>query len=179
MQRRHLWALAAASAWPAVATANPAPVEVLRAWPQARLVGRGRLRFLGLRIYEARLWAPGRVGADDWAGQAFALELDYARALDGAAMAERSLVEMRRQGQIDPARAERWLALMKATFPDVREGDRLTGLHQPDAAARLYFNGELRSQWPDAALARQFFGIWLAPQTSSPSLREALLGGGA
>jgi hypothetical protein len=179
MQRRHLWALAAAGAWPAVVWADAAPAEVERTWPQARLVGRGRLRFMGLRIYEARLWAPGRIGADDWSAQPFALELAYARALDGAAMAERSLAEMRRQRDIDPVQAERWLALMKASFPDVREGDRLTGLHRPEEGARIYFNGELRQQWPEAALARQFFGIWLAPQASVPSLREALLGGGA
>jgi hypothetical protein len=28
---------------------------------------------------------------------------------------------------------------------------------------------------PDPAFAERFFGIWLAPQTSEPALREALL----
>lgn len=39
--------------------------------PQARLSGRSTLRFFGLDIYEARLWADA----------GFALELEYHRAL--------------------------------------------------------------------------------------------------
>lgn len=159
--------------------AQALPFEVAGAWPQARLVGSGRLRFLGLRIYDARLWSPARPGADDWDTQPLALELQYARALVGAQIAERSLEEMRRQGPIEAATAERWLAGMKSTFPDVRDGDRLTGIYQPGAAARFFFNGSARGEWADTVLSRRFFGIWLSPQTSEPSLREALLGGRA
>lgn len=186
MNRRHLVAHlalgAAALGAPAVRAQNAAltaPPEVAREWPQARLVGSGRLRFLGMRIYDARLWSPSRPGAEDWDAQPLALELQYARNLVGSLIAERSLEEMRRQGPIDAARAERWLAAMKATFPDVREGDRLTGIHQPGAVARFYLNGTPRGEWADPVKARLFFGIWLSPQTSEPSLREALLGGRA
>lgn len=159
--------------------APTAPPEVTREWPQARLVGSGRLRFLGMRIYDARLWSPSRPGAEDWDAQPLALELLYARNLVGSLIAERSLEEMRRQGPIEAARAERWLADMKATFPDVREGDRLTGIHRPGTVARFYLNGTPRGEWADPLKARLFFGIWLSPQTSEPSLREALLGGRA
>ena len=184
MNRRHLVARLALGAAvlgaPAVRAQNAAPTappEVAREWPQARLVGSGRLRFLGMRIYDARLWSPSRPGAEDWDAQPLALELQYARNLVGALIAERSLEEMRRQGPIDAARAERWLAAMKATFPDVREGDRLTGVHRvDDDAARFFHNGRLRGEWRDSDFARQFFGIWLAPATSEPALREALLG---
>ena len=178
----HLAAGAAALAAPAVraqAVAPVAPPEVAREWPQARLVGSGRLRFMGLRIYDARLWSPTRPGFDDWDTQPLALELQYARKLVGAQIAERSLEEMRRQGPIDPTRAQRWLAAMQDTFPDVRDGDRLTGLHLPGTAARFFHNGTPRGEWPDPLKARLFFGIWLSPQTSDPSLREALLGGRA
>jgi hypothetical protein len=155
------------------------PPEIGSEWPQARLVGSGRLRFLGLRIYDARLWAPGALSVADWAEQPLALELIYARALDGPQIAERSLDEMRRQGDIAGLVAERWLATMKATFPDVRDGDRLTGIYRPGQTTRFFQNASLRGEWRDAALARQFFGIWLSPQTSQPTLREALLGGRA
>jgi hypothetical protein len=64
----------------AVARAQQAaPAEVAAEWPQARQLGSGRLRFMGLRVYDARLWAPGPLGADDWAARPFALELVYAR----------------------------------------------------------------------------------------------------
>lgn len=169
---------ALALAAPAV-RAQAAPFEVASEWPQARLVGRGLLRFVGLRIYEARLWSPGRPTPDDWASQPLALELQYARSLVGAQIAERSLEEMRRQGPIDPALAERWLAAMKITFPDVRDGDRLTGVYRSGMAARFFHNGSARGEWSDALKAQRFFGIWLSPQTSEPALREALFGGRA
>jgi hypothetical protein len=92
------------------ARATAAPAEVQAELPGARLQGRGQLRFLGLRVYEARLWV-GPQSADAAAWQVpLALELEYMRALQGPKIAERSLVEMRRQGDIAPAAAERWLA---------------------------------------------------------------------
>lgn len=159
------------------AGAGSAPPEVASNLPGARRIGQARLRFMGLAIYDASLWSPDRLGPDDWSSAALAIELVYARSLAGARIAERSLVEMRRQGTIDEPTAERWLALMRSTFPDVNAGDRLTGVHRPGDAASFHFNGRLLRTWDDRLLARQFFGIWLAPQTSEPALREALFGG--
>ena len=64
---------------------------------------------------------------------------------------------------------------MTRLFPDVEAGDRITGVQRPGEGARFYFNAALRGEVPDAEFARRFFGIWLAPQTSEPALREALL----
>lgn len=161
----------------AAAGAATAPAEVHALWPQARLVGQARLRVLGFHVYDARLWSPQRPMPEDWTLQPFALELVYARALSGAAIAERSVDEMRRQGEPTGPQAGRWLALLKATFPDVAAGDRLTGVHRPGTPARFHHNGAGVGEWSDAELVRRFFGIWLAPQTSEPALREALFGG--
>ena len=162
----------------AQAMAPPAPAELAADMPQARLQGSGRLRFLGLRIYDARLWSgPTPVGAE-WAAVPLALELEYARGLAGTQIAERSLVEMRRQAEPTPETAARWLAAMKAVFPDVREGDRITGVNVPGLGARFFHNGRLRGEVLDPDFARQFFGIWLSPRSSEPALRAALLGTG-
>lgn len=189
MRRRDVLMLGLAASGAALAQDGaPAsvPPELAGPWPQARLVGRARLRVFGLHVYDARLWAPPAAAPDalalDWPAQPFALELQYARRFEGPRIAERSLQEMRRQAAIAPEQADRWLATMTSTFPDVRDGDRLTGLHQPGgdtSRARFFLNGQPRSEWTDAALVRQFFGIWLAPQTSEPALRAALLGGRA
>jgi hypothetical protein len=182
MQRRRLLPLlAAALVAPATALANPGaakPPELVQALPQAALRGEGRLRFFGLHVYDARLWAPAPVSADAWADTALALELAYARTLYGRAIAERSLEEMRRQGEIAPAQGERWLTEMERLFPDVRDGDRLTGLYRPGRGAAFFLNGQPRGEVADPEFARRFFGIWLAPQTSEPALRERLLSGG-
>ena len=182
---RRAWLLAAGVAWagPALSqAANPAataaPAELAADLPQARLQGSGRLRFLGLRIYDIRLWAGTSLVGAQWAGVPLALELEYARSLDGAQIAERSLVEMRRQAEPAADTAERWLAAMKKMFPDVREGDRITGVNLPGQGARFFHNGKLRGEVRDTEFDRLFFGIWLSPRTSEPALRESLLGAG-
>jgi hypothetical protein len=170
--------LALPLAWPALVDAQAnAPAELLAELPGARLIGRGTLRFLGLRIYEARLWAGAAPSAADWAAAPLALELQYARALDGARIAERSLTEMRRQEDIATESARRWLGAMTQIFPDVKEGDRITGLNLPGIGARFFVNGQARGEVRDTDFARLFFGIWLSPRTSEPPLRDALLGG--
>ncbi len=149
--------------------------------PGARLRGRGRLSFLGLPVYDIALWAEAPVGAGlEWQTQPLALEITYARRLEGRRIAERSLQEMRRQAAIAEDDATRWLAAMRGIFPDVQEGDRITGIHMPDGQtqgqARFLFNDRAAGVVADARFGRLFFGIWLSPQTSEPRLRESLLG---
>jgi Chalcone isomerase-like len=143
--------------------------------PQWPARGQGRMRFLGLSVYDIALSSPDPLQAS-WAAQPLMLTLSYARALKGGAIAERSLEEMRRQGPIAEADAQRWLAGMREAFPDVKEGDRLAGLHEPGEGARFWFNGTPRGPRFDADFSRRFFGIWLAPETSEPKLRAQLLG---
>ena len=185
-QRRLLLGAAAAAVGALVLPARPAwavaaPQEVAAALPGARLQGSGKMRVLGLHVYDARLWAAAPLAAGagavaPWADAPVALEVLYARRLVGAQIAERSLVEMRRQGEIAEADAQRWLAAMTRLFPDVGAGDRLTGVNLPGRGARFYANGTARGEVAEPAFAQRFFGIWLAPQTSAPALREALLG---
>lgn len=177
-RRQALGTLGALTAFalPGFGLAQALPTEVATELPGARLQGSGRLRFLGLRVYEARLWAPTTVAAAEWSRTPLALELLYARKLVGRMIAERSLEEMRRQGEIESAQAERWLGRMKELFPDVSEGDRITGVKRPGESTRVFFNGALKGEVRDADFTRLFFGIWLSAQTSEPALRDALLG---
>jgi hypothetical protein len=161
---------------PALAADLPLPTELQATLPQAKLRGTGVLRFFGLRVYEARLWTLPDFNADDYARSRFALELVYDRKLEGAAIAERSVAEMRRVGSFDEAQAKRWLALMKQAFPDVAATDRLLGLTDGQGDVRFFHNGRPTAQTVDADYARLFFGIWLARQSSAPALRDALLG---
>jgi hypothetical protein len=180
MQRRAivtlLPAVLASTAMPGLALARPAPREVAEELPAARLQGSGRMRFMGLRIYEVHLFMAAQAAAADWASAPLALEIEYARGLDGGQIAARSLEEMRRQAEIDAARGERWLAEMRRLFPSVKSGDRLTGVQRPGESARFFFNGGFQGEVRDAEFARLFFGIWLSPRTSEPALRASLLG---
>lgn len=171
-------ALLATAGEAAATLAVAAPPEVAAALPDARLRGSGRLTFLGLHVYDARLWVSDGFEPSAFESHPAALELTYARRLVGRQIAERSLKEMQRVPGIAPAQAEAWLAEMKQAFPDVAAADRITGVHRPGEAMRFYKNGRLRREVRDAEFARRFIGIWLAQQTSQPQLREALLGGG-
>jgi hypothetical protein len=154
------------------------PAEVTAELPGARLLGNGRLTFFGLHVYDARLWVADGFTAEQFAAKPLALELEYARTLYGRQIAERSLEEMKRVGGVAEDLAQRWLDAMKQTFPDVNKGDRITGLQKPGESTRFFFNAALRGEVRDAEFTRRFFGIWLAPQTTEPKLRLALLGPG-
>jgi len=170
MKRRScLLALPALLGLPLRAAASPAEL------PPWQLQGQAQMRFLGLLIYDVRLWVPAKVGAPDWATQDLALELQYARSLSGKEIAKRSLAEMRRQGEINAAQAKSWLAEMEAAFPDVKAGDRITGQFEPGKAAQFFFNGQRGRRVADAEFARLFFGIWLSAHSSEPKLRQQLL----
>jgi hypothetical protein len=177
LRRRALLLAVAALAAPLGVRARTAPPEMLAEWPSARLHGSGRLRFLGMHVYDIRLWtSQARFADEDWARTPLALEIEYARPLAGKLIAERSIDEMRRSGPIAPDTESRWLAELSELFPDVKAGDRVTGVQRPGGTTRLFFNGTLRGEVRDAEFTRRFFGIWLAPATSQPRLRESLLG---
>ena len=151
------------------------PAELALALPDAQWAGSARLRFFGLNVYDASLWVAPGFSAATYARHTFGLELVYLRFLTGSAIAERSLQEMARAQAIAPEQAKRWLAAMQAAFPDVKAGDRFTGLHNPVQGARFWLNGQARAAVPDPEFSRLFFGIWLSDATSEPGLRRELL----
>ena len=147
--------------------------------PGSRLQGEATLRFIGLRIYHARLWTAPDFRAAHALDQPLLLELEYLRDLDGRAIAERSLKEMQREGGFSEAQGRQWLAQMQRLFPNVRAGDRISGLNSPGQGVSFWHNGQPLGRVDDADFARRFFGIWLAPSTSEPAMRLVLLGQGA
>lgn len=141
----------------------------------SRMLGQYTLRFIGLRIYEARLWAPPDFDLHQLGQQPIVLELQYLRALKGPLIAERSLKEMRLGGRFSDEQGDSWLRAMEAAFPDVSSGDRITGVLMPGVGARFLWNDRPTGIINDPLFATLFFGIWLGPNTSQPAMRSALL----
>lgn len=146
---------------------------VREAIPAAGIVGSGTLSWFGFHAYDAALFAAGGRFID---GQPFALELTYARDFKGVAIAERSVSEIRKLGLGSDTELATWLDTLQTLFPDIRKGDRLTGVATPNAPARFFHNCRLIGALTDERLARAFFAIWLDPRTSAPELRARLLG---
>lgn len=153
----------------------PPPPEIAADLPGALWSGTARMRYFTFNVYDAALWVAPGFSASRYAQSPFVLQLSYLRSLDGHAIAQRSLVEMRRGATLTAAQEQRWLAAMEGAFPDVKAGDRITGVHQPGLGARFWFNGTARGLVADTEFSRLFFGIWLAETTSEPRLRTALL----
>ena len=145
--------------------------------PQHRLLGKTRLRVWGFQVYDARLWVTPGFKPAQFASQPFALELSYLRDFTSADIAERSLEEMRRSATISDEQAKTWTAALLRVMPEVKKGDRITGINKVGEGALFLVNGQPGGEIRDAEFARLFFGIWLSPKTSEPQMRTALLAG--
>jgi hypothetical protein len=155
------------------------PAAVSQELGTAKALGHTRLAVYGFNIYDAKLWAADGFIAANYDQEAFALELRYLRGFKGDMIAERSIKEMRRIGNINAEQAKQWLDAMKKTFPDVKKGDQLIGIHKPDGTASFILNGKPVGDIQDDEFSRLFFGIWLSPKTSQPKMRNELIGSSA
>jgi hypothetical protein len=159
-----------------IALAVCAASAALASTDPLRLHGEGSLRWFGLKIYEARLFAPQQFAPQQTFQAPFALELTYSRTFAGEKIAQVSIDEIKRLGIGNKAQHEQWLAQMKGLFPSVAPGDRLRGVHQPGQGAEFFFNDRPIGMVKDPAFSSAFFSIWLDPKTAEPGLRRSLLG---
>jgi len=143
--------------------------------PAAVRLGGGELRWFGLRIYHATLWAEQQPFQPQ---RAFALQLQYHRSISRERLADTSLDEIRRLSRKlpDSATLARWRSTLLNAFTDVSAGDELIGVYRPGLGMRLYNQRQLLSEIDDPALAQAFFGIWLDQRSRDQSLRQQLIG---
>lgn len=140
------------------------------------LKGQFLFRFFGLDIYQAQLWVDGAMNANLYEEGQLALQLVYARNLNGSEIAKRSLQEIKNQVKVSPEQEQIWLEQMVKIFPNVKNGDHITGVYGPAQKAVFFFNQKYLGELSDIELSKRFFGIWLSPQTSEPKMRLHLLG---
>ena len=152
--------------------APPLPEAVIREYPSLKELGEGRLRFIGIHVYDVSLWIPGAAFS---VKEPYAIELRYAINIKSHSLSERSIKEMRGQGLKDEARFAVWEKEMNRVFPDLKPGDRLVGVHVPGKEARFYSQDKFLGSVADAEFAQAFFAIWLDEKTSQPGLRAKLL----
>lgn len=154
---------------PAVAASD----VILAKLQNPKIVGEGVLTYAFWDVYKATLYAPD----GQWdARKPFVLSIEYYRDIKGAAIADRSVQEIRRQGFSDEIILAAWHSQMKAIFPDVQNGTTLSAAYIPGKETIFYRNGKRISAIKGDAFASHFFAIWLGQNTSEPSLRQALLG---
>jgi hypothetical protein len=144
--------------------------------PQAQALGEGEMRWFGLRIYHATLWAEQRPFQPE---RPFALQLRYHRNIGRQRLVQTSVDEIRRLDRtgIDAGVLARWEQTLGGAFTDVAPGDELIAVYAPARGMRLYNQQRWLADINDPQLARAFFGIWLDADTRDQDLRRKLLGG--
>ncbi|MEP4768067.1 MAG: chalcone isomerase family protein [Roseibium sp.] len=158
---------------------NPAHADLgaaANSVPAASLVGKGRMTFLGFKIFDAELYAPG--GAYS-ASKPFALKLTYLRNFKGVDIAKRSASEIKKLGNVSKAKLVSWTRQMETIFPNVSPGQSITGVRTATGGTRFYFENRNIGTIKDPAFSRNFFNIWLGNSTSNPRLRARLVGAGS
>ena len=166
--RRLLWLLCLVTA---TVCAQP-PAGVAEVLDDPKPLGSGEMRWFGLKLYDATLWASG---GQYRAEGGFALSLRYARDFDGVRLARASIDEIRRLGERDEGKLARWQSVLESVFPNVKAGEVITGVKRADGSARFFHQGRALPTVEERALSDAFFAIWLDPRTREPALRERLL----
>mgnify|MGYP001173271100 CR=1 FL=1 len=140
--------------------------------PNAKSVGKARFEYYFWDVYDVELVAPNGQYSPE---KPFALTLTYLRDFEGAEIAKRSVKEIKQQGFDDEGKLDSWHQSMKSIFPDIKEGQSLTGIRNDSGDTRFYHDGKEIGVITDSEFTRQFFDIWLGENTSEPELREKIL----
>lgn len=157
----------------ALAWAAIRPSEISGVIDAPKPYGTASLTWLFFTAYDASLWTD----APAWSmGAPFALAVTYKMSFTREELVERTLEEMKRVApRLSNADLTRFGAALEKAYPNVKSGDRITALHMPGRPVRFFHNGSMTSQVVDSDFAEPFFGVWLSPQTSEPSVRASLL----
>lgn len=157
----------------ALLPAKAAPPELASVIKADKPYGEGHMNFLFIKAYNARLWTD----APSWSmDQPFAMEITYGLGFDTDDLVERTIKEMK---NVDPALNDAEIAKLTPeldkVYPPVKAGDRLVALYVPGKPVMFSHNGQPTGSIAGESFTRDFFGIWLSPNTSAPSLRKELL----
>ncbi|WP_298962582.1 chalcone isomerase family protein [uncultured Roseibium sp.] len=147
-----------------------------RSVPSAELVGKGRMTYLGFKVFDAELYAPG---GSYRPSTPFALKLTYLRNFKGKDITSSSVKEIKRQGGVSQQQLDSWTKQMQSIFPNVSSGQSIIGVRTAKGSTIFYLGNRKLGSINDAAFTNKFFSIWLGNSTRNPQLRAKLVGGGS
>lgn len=137
--------------------------------PDAELRGQATLRFLGLPLYQARLYTPGG-SALDWQKD-LALELTYLRRLSQTDLVTSTLRELDRTGAPVPVRDQ-----LVECFEDVGKGDRYLAVSNGPDEILFWRNDRRMCTLSHPQIKQRFMAIFLGENTRSPAFTRKLRG---
>lgn len=139
------------------------------ALPQAELRGKAIFRFIGLPIYEARLFTTNG-GPVDWSRD-FGLELEYMRSVKKKDLVNSTMDEFARNGPPIPVQDQ-----LSRCFRDVSAGDRYLAITQGKNQIRFWRNGVSVCTLSYPQISKRFMSIFVGTNTRSASFTRRLKG---
>ena len=156
-----------------LSTSSLAEATASTSTPVLQKVGAAKLKVMFWEVYESTLYAPEGTFENDT--RPLRLEICYLRDITSADLVKQTGKEWVAQGRDHP-HSSQWRARLRDLWPDVSKDDVITLDITVDGASHFSFNGKPLGSISDADFGAQFSGIWLAPDTTRPKLRDALLG---
>ena len=158
---------------PAFADAETKPAELTKVIKAEAPIGQGAMTKLWFKGYDAALWTD----ATQWSMDVtYALSLTYGMRFSSEELVERSIEEIERAHKLTDSERSDYSKQLTVLFPSVQKNDVITALSVPKKGVTFFHNGKQTGVITDLVFAKRFMGIWLAPETSAPELRQALLG---
>ncbi len=142
--------------------------------PQAisnpKQIGSSNFRFLGTKIYSAKLYTEN--GAPYHPNEAFILELKYDRNFSKSQIIKASLDEMSRLGRPRPDIKN----ALEQCIRNVATGDRFAAVNKSSNRIDFYLNDQKTCTINARGISADFFAIWLSNNSRDPNGSRALKG---
>lgn len=140
---------------------------------QLKPVGQGVMSWLFIDIYQISLYSQ----SGDYQPLHYpqALTIHYHKSIDQQRLIDATMEQWQQQN-LDATLYQPWLSRLQRIWPNIENGDRLTLYVSKSGKSDFYHNQLLLGSIDNPAFSEAFLGIWLAKNTSQPSLRKQLIG---
>ena len=137
-------------------------------------VGSTTLKVMFWTIYNSTLFT----GDGQYQGiePGLALQINYRRNIKRDYLIGTTRDQWRELSLYEPGTSERWLGELAELLPNIRRGDSITLVVEPDMSASFFHNGESLGRLSDPRFTEAFLAIWLAENSTFPKLRNQLIG---
>jgi hypothetical protein len=142
---------------------------VTEALKDAQLKGTATYRYLGLTIYDAKLYTPG--GAPFSWNEDIGLQLTYRRNFKKKALINSTLEEMERIGRSAPIRDQ-----LEVCFRAVTKGDQFLAVSDGPDTVTFWLNGRETCTMRYPGVKRSFLSVFLGENSRSAAFTQQLRG---
>lgn len=137
-------------------------------------VGSAKFSVLFWDIYNSTLYTKSGRYLHNNSPKSLLFEIEYLRDITSIDLVDRTIEQWK---HLDIAESEyrQFVPILKAIWPDISSGDKLTMLLQNNQSV-FYFNDVRVGHIEAKEFSKLFLDIWLSPNTSQAKLRNQLLG---